>query len=291
MESVTTVAAMRAAVSLARARGETIGLVPTMGFLHAGHLELVRRARRECNRVVVSIFVNPLQFGPREDYERYPRDLEGDRRLLQGEGVDLLFTPAVEEMYPPGFTTVVEVAGLGDRLCGRSRPGHFRGVATVVTKLLNIVTPDRAYFGAKDAQQLILIRRLAADLDLAAEIVSVPTVREPDGLALSSRNAYLSPAERAAATVLYRALQAGEAALAAGERLPAAVEETMLNVLRAEPLARPDYAAVVRQEDLEPAQPLEGKILLAVAAWVGPARLIDNLPLLVEPDGVTRVEI
>ncbi len=291
MESIATIAAMRVAVLEAHSRGESVGLVPTMGCLHEGHIALVRRARRECDRVAVSIFVNPLQFGPREDYERYPRDPEGDRRLLLREGVDLLFAPPAEEMYRPGFATFVEVAGLGDKLCGRSRPGHFRGVATVVTKLLHIVTPDRAYFGAKDAQQLLLIRRLAADLDLPTEIVAIPTVRAPDGLALSSRNAYLSGEERAAATVLYRSLLAGEAALAAGERRRAAVEEAMGAVLDAEPLARTDYASVVRQEDLEPSDPIGGRILLAVAAWVGSARLIDNLPLLVESDRVERVEL
>lgn len=230
---------MRERVAEARSGGTSVGFVPTMGALHAGHQALLRRAREECGLVVARIFVNPLQFGPREDYARYPRDPERDAVLAAAAGVDVLFTPDAAAMYPEGFATFVDVEGLTAGLCGAFRPGHFRGVATVVTKLLNIVRPDRAYFGQKDAQQLVIVRRLTADLDLGVEIVGVPTVREPDGLAMSSRNAYLSGDERRAAAVLHSALRAAEKAARRGERSGERLQNLMWETIAAEPLARP----------------------------------------------------
>jgi len=269
-------------VRAARAEG-LVGLVPTMGYFHDGHLALMHRARSECRTVVVSIYVNPLQFGPREDFRSYPRDPERDLRLAEGAGVDMVFMPDDGEMYPPGYATYVEVEGLTDKLCGRSRPGHFRGVATVVTKLFNIVRPDRAYFGEKDFQQALVIRRLAADLNLDLEIITVPTVREPDGLAMSSRNVYLSPAEREAATVLYRSLVKARDAILAGERTPERVRHILAATIAAEPLADLDYAEVYGLPWLAGLDRLEGEVLLAVAARVGRARLIDNLVVKVPP--------
>ncbi|MEW5761874.1 MAG: pantoate--beta-alanine ligase [Bacillota bacterium] len=276
MEICRTVPEMRAFVRAAGNKGP-VGFVPTMGYFHAGHLALMRRARQECGTVVVSIYVNPLQFGPREDFAAYPRDPERDLALAKEAGVDAVFMPSDAEMYPPGYATYVEVEGLTDKLCGRSRPGHFRGVATVVTKLFNIVRPDRAYFGEKDFQQAVVIRRLAADLNLDLEIVTVPTVRESDGLAMSSRNVYLTPAERKAARVLYRSLLRARDAILAGERDPARVSSLMAESICAEPLARLDYAEVYALPWLSDVERLEGEVLLAVAASFGRARLIDNL--------------
>ncbi len=281
----------RALAAAWRERGLSVGLVPTMGYLHEGHLALLRMARRECDRVVMSVFVNPLQFGPGEDYLRYPRDEERDLELAQRSGVDLAFLPPVEEMYPPGFSTHVEVEGLSAPLCGRFRPGHFRGVATVVTKLLLIFLPHRAYFGEKDAQQLLIIRRLVRDLAFPVEVVAHPTVREPDGLAMSSRNLYLSPEERKAALCLHRALRKGREHLEQGERRTSEVVRVMEETIRAEPRARLEYAECVTLPELEVPERAEGKILLAVAARVGSARLIDNLPLQVTPEGVTSTSI
>lgn len=257
----------------------TWGFVPTMGYLHEGHLSLIRRARAENDHVAVSIFVNPTQFGPHEDYNRYPRDLERDLRLLEPLQVDLVFVPSVEEMYPPGFQTWVIVEELSRPLEGASRPGHFRGVATVVAKLFNIVQPDRAYFGQKDAQQAVVIRRMVRDLNFPVEIVVCPTVREPDGLALSSRNTYLNPQERQAATVLFRALQAAKARYEAGERDGERLREAMREVLRGEPLARVDYVSVADPETLEELSRVEGSALLSLAVYIGNTRLIDNLLL------------
>jgi pantoate--beta-alanine ligase len=270
-----------------RAENRITGLVPTMGALHAGHLALVERARRETSPVVVSIFVNPTQFGPAEDFSSYPRDPEGDRRSLEEMGVDVLFAPSAEEMYPPGFSTAVSVEGLGNRLEGRARPGHFRGVATVVLKLLEIVAPQFAYFGRKDAQQAQLIRRMAGDLVLDPEIVVCPIVREPDGLALSSRNAYLSPEERRAATVLYRALDRARRAIDAGERNPAPLIAAMRDVLAAEPLAKPDYVEIAGAGSFEPVLRLRGSCFALLAVRIGSTRLIDNLLIEVSdaPDG------
>lgn len=257
----------------------TWGFVPTMGYLHEGHLSLVRRARAENDRVAVSIFVNPTQFGPHEDYNRYPRDLERDLRLLEPLGVDLVFAPSVEEMYPPGFQTWVIVDEVSRPLEGAARPGHFRGVATVVTKLFNIIQPDRAYFGQKDAQQAVVIRQMVRDLNIPVEIVVCPTVREPDGLAMSSRNTYLSPEERQAATVLFRALQAAKAHYEKGERDAERLREVMREVIRAEPLARLDYVSVAHPETLQELSHVEGPALLSLAVYIGKTRLIDNILL------------
>jgi pantoate--beta-alanine ligase len=272
-----TIAGLRAELEAARAAGRAVGFVPTMGYLHEGHLSLLRRARADCDVVVASVFVNPLQFGPGEDLATYPRDLDRDLALCAGVGVDVAFTPDTGEMYPEGrVRTTVTVAGLADRWEGASRPTHFAGVATVVAKLFAIVGPCRAYFGEKDFQQLRVVTQMAADLSLPVEVVGCPTVREPDGLALSSRNVYLSPAERAAAVVLARALDAGEAALARPGADGRRVERAMADVVAAEPLARLDYAAVVDPGTLEPAEQLTGDLRLLIAARVGATRLIDN---------------
>ena len=254
------------------------GLVPTMGYLHAGHLSLVQRARAENDRVAVSIFVNPTQFGPGEDYERYPRDEARDLALLEREAVDVVFVPTVEEMYPPGFSTWVEVTGpLAERLEGASRPGHFRGVATVVLKLFHLVQPHRAYFGEKDAQQLRIIRRMTTDLNLPIEIVACPIVREPDGVALSSRNVYLSPTEREHARALSRSLAlARRLILEEGVREAAEVRRRLREYLRAAPGVALDYVSLAHPETLEEVERIEGPVLVLVAARVGSARLIDN---------------
>ena len=271
----------RRAVAAARARGQTVGLVPTMGALHEGHASLIRLARRECGFVVVSIFVNPTQFGPNEDFARYPRTLPEDQALCEREGADLVFAPEPATIYPPGFRTYVEVTELGDVLCGPSRPGHFRGVATVVLKLLNIVQPDRAYFGQKDAQQARIIRQMVRDLDVPTEIVVAPTVREPDGLALSSRNRYLAPAERRHETVLYEALQDVRRRVEAGERDAVALRRLLAERIRATPGAQLDYAEVVDADTLRPVERLTGPALAALAVKFGATRLIDNMELLV----------
>ncbi|MCX7623224.1 MAG: pantoate--beta-alanine ligase [Thermomicrobium sp.] len=259
--------------------GRSVGFVPTMGYLHAGHLALVRRARAENEAVVVSIFVNPLQFGPAEDYERYPRDLDRDLRLLDAERVDAVFAPPVEEMYPPGFATSVVVSGpVAERLEGEARPGHFRGVATVVTRLLNLVQPHRAYFGWKDAQQVLVVQRLVADLALPVEIVPVPTVREPDGLALSSRNVYLSPEERRVAAALPQALFAALERFRAGERDAGELRRLVRETLAGAPV-RLEYVSVSDRETFTEVDRVERPALLLVAAWVGSTRLIDNVLL------------
>jgi pantoate--beta-alanine ligase len=265
-------------------RGEregTVGLVPTMGALHAGHLSLVEAARRENDRVVVSVFVNPTQFGPREDFARYPRDLEKDAALLARAGADALFAPSVDAVYPPGSETTVDVGSVAAPLEGERRPGHFRGVATVVLKLLGIARPDRAYFGEKDAQQLAVVRRLVADLNVPVDVRACPIVREPDGLALSSRNGYLSPPEREAATVLSRALRAAREAWQAGERRGDALRQAMRSVLEREPLARVDYASVADPASFREIEVASGPVRLLLAVHVGPTRLVDNL--LLEP--------
>ena len=277
MEIIHTVEWMKQAARQARAEGRVIGFVPTMGALHAGHLSLVEAARRDSSPVVVSIFVNPKQFGPQEDFAKYPRPIEEDQAQLERLDVDFLFAPSVEEMYPPGFRTTVNVESLGDRLEGRARPGHFRGVATVVLKLLEIVAPQFAYFGRKDAQQLRVIRQMAADLALDAEMVTCPIVREADGLAMSSRNAYLSPQERRAATALYRALDAARRAIAAGEHDAARLVEAMRGVLFAEPLAATDYAEIVDADSFQTVTRLRGACLALLAARIGATRLIDNM--------------
>lgn len=272
-----TVSDLRAALARARAGGATVGLVPTMGALHEGHLSLIRAARADNDVVAVSIFVNPTQFGPREDLDRYPRDLEGDSVLCADAGADLIFCPSAEEMYPEPYSTWVEVEGLTDGLCGRSRPGHFRGVCTVVSKLLNICGPDRAYFGEKDVQQLAVVTRMVRNLDFPVEIVPCPTVRESDGLAMSSRNARLSPEERAQAPVLYRALRAACDRVRAGERDAAALERLIRSILAEAPLGEVDYVEIVDAGDLRPVTTLSGQTVMALAVRFGDTRLIDNV--------------
>jgi pantoate--beta-alanine ligase len=272
-------AAMREWADGWRATGRRIGFVPTMGYLHDGHVSLMTEARRRADVCVVSIFVNPLQFGTGEDLSKYPRDLDRDRAALAHAGVDALYLPSAERMYPGGFQTEVAVGALAARLCGRSRPGHFRGVATVVAKLFNAVKPHVAVFGEKDFQQLAVIRRMTADLDLGIEIVGMPIVREPDGVAMSSRNAYLSPRERTAARCLPRALAAARAGFARGARGADALLECARAVLAAEPLARLDYAELVDAETMEPVETVDRPVLLALAVCIGRARLIDNTVL------------
>ena len=277
MEAIHTVEWMKQVARQARAEGRLTGLVPTMGALHAGHLSLIEAARRDSSPVIVSIFVNPKQFGPSEDYKKYPRDFESDRRKVEDASVDFLFAPSVEEIYPPGFRTSVNVEGLADRLEGKTRPGHFRGVATVVLKLLEIVDPRFAYFGRKDAQQARIIRQMAADLALDSEIVVCPIVREPDGLALSSRNRYLTPAERKAAGVLHRALSRARLAIEEGERDTMRIVSAMRRELAEEPLASIDYVEVVDADSFEPAARLARPCLVLLAARFGGTRLIDNM--------------
>jgi pantoate--beta-alanine ligase len=276
MELLKTKAEVRRVVEAARARGECVGLVPTMGFLHEGHLSLARRARSECHLVILSIFVNPTQFGPNEDLDRYPRNLDGDLALCRQEGVDVVFAPEVGEMYGSDHATWVVVDRLGDFLCGGSRPNHFRGVATVCTKLFGICTPHRAYFGQKDAQQAFIMKRMVQDLDQGLEIVVCPTLREADGLAMSSRNVYLSPEERAEAPLLRRALDRAEQLVAAGERDAATVKAAVRATLAEGVLGRPDYVELVETGNLQPVQRVHGEVLLALAVWFGKTRLIDN---------------
>ena len=267
----------------ARAQSRVIGLVPTMGALHEGHLSLVRAAKLECSPVVVSIFVNPKQFGPSEDFQKYPRSFEADRVALESLGVDYLFAPTPEEIYPPGFRTVVAVGGLSDKLEGRSRPGHFHGVTTVVLKLFEIVQPNFAYFGRKDAQQARIIRQMALDLNLDTQIAVRPILREPDGLALSSRNVYLQGDDRRAATALHRSLDTVRQEIAAGQRDVLRLLAALRRVLDAEPGIALDYAEIVDAETLEPVVNLRGNCLILLAAKLGKTRLIDNA--LVEQDG------
>lgn len=283
METIHTIEWMKQAAREARAAGRVVGFVPTMGALHEGHLSLVRAAKQQCSPLVVSIFVNPKQFGPGEDFQKYPRTLEADRACLETFGVDYLFSPEASEMYPPGFSTSVWVEGLSEKFEGRSRPGHFLGVTTVVLKLFEIVQPAFAYFGRKDAQQARIIRRMAADLGLATEIVVCPIVREPDGLAMSSRNAYLAGDDRRAATVLYRALDAVRRKIAEGSRQTSALLDLLRRTVQSEPRAALGYAAIVDADSFVPVEILRGSCLVLLAALVGTTRLIDNL--LVEADG------
>ena len=271
---------MRAACDALKHGGKRLGFVPTMGALHEGHLSLVRAARSSCDAVAASIFVNPLQFGPQEDLAKYPRSFERDSELFAKEGVELLFAPAVEEMYPNGVVTRVTVEGLSDRLDGRSRPGHFRGVATVVAKLFHIVEPDAAFFGQKDAAQVAIIRRMVRDLNFAVEVVACPIVREADGLAMSSRNVYLSPLERRQALVLHRALERAKELWEAGEREAGKLEVAGREEMGKERSVRLDYFEVVDGDSLETGEGAGGEALVAVAAYVGTTRLIDNLVLL-----------
>ena len=273
MRAVHTVNDLRKALESA----EQIGLVPTMGALHAGHEKLIETAGRECTTVVVSIFVNPIQFGPSEDYSRYPRTLEEDLDACARRGADLVFAPSVEEMYPLPQLAFVEVTRVSEHLCGKFRPGHFRGVATVVLKLLNIVQPQRAYFGEKDLQQLQVIRRMVLDLNVPVTIVGVPTVREPDGLALSSRNKYLKEEERRAAPALYQALQAAVWRIKEGERDATKARAVALETLEKQPLIRVEYLEIVDPDELAPVSTITSSVRIAAAIWIGRTRLIDNV--------------
>jgi pantoate--beta-alanine ligase len=284
LETIHTIEWMKQVARQARAEGRSIGLVPTMGALHEGHLSLVRAARAGTQPVIASIFVNPTQFGPTEDFRKYPRTFEEDRRKFEEEGVDFLFAPEASEIYPPGFRTWVNVEGLSERLEGKSRPGHFRGVATVVLKLLEIVQPHRAYFGRKDAQQARILQQMARDLHLDSEIIVCPIVREPDGLAMSSRNAYLNPAERRAAPILYRALDGARHAIEHGERDALRLRAAMREMLRSEPLAEPDYVEIVDAETLEGVTRVRGACLALLAVKIGATRLLDNM-LIEEREG------
>jgi pantoate--beta-alanine ligase len=257
----------------------TVGFVPTMGYLHEGHISLARRAHEECDRVVASIFVNPTQFGPTEDLSKYPRDLKRDLSLLEAAGVDLVWTPTNEDMYPPGYSTWVEVEGLTRPLEGASRPGHFRGVTTIVAKLFNAVQPTRAYFGQKDAQQAAVIRKMTRDLNFPIEIVVCPIVREPDGLAMSSRNVYLSAEERQSATILFRALTAAKSVYERGERSADALRSIMSETLASEPRAKVQYVSCADYDSLEELETVTGKTLLSMAVYLGKTRLIDNFVL------------
>lgn len=277
MRTVRTATAMAAWSWAHHREGVTIGLVPTMGALHAGHRALIRAARLSCDAVVVSLFVNPAQFGPKEDFTRYPRQPGADAILCRKEGVDVLFAPPVSQIYPDGFQTAVAVPSLAHRWEGARRPGHFAGVATVVTKLLTLVRPAAAFFGQKDFQQAALIRRLVEDLNLGARVIVYPTVREADGLALSSRNVYLTPAQRRAAPVLFQALKAGRAAIRTGDRSGARIQRVMRKVVAAEPMARLDYLAVCDPDTLEPLTRVRDRAVLLGAIRIGTIRLLDNL--------------
>lgn len=267
---------VRQQVSDWKKEGLSVGLVPTMGYLHEGHKSLIDAARKDNDRVVVSIFVNPMQFGPNEDLESYPRDLDKDAKLCQEAGVDLIFHPDPEEMYAPGFCSYVDMNGLTTELCGKSRPVHFRGVQTVVLKLFHIVTPDRAYFGQKDAQQLAVIKRMVRDLNVGTEIIGCPIIREADGLAKSSRNTYLNDAERQAALVLSRSLNVGKALVESGETRAQAIREAITKEIEKEPMAKIDYVDVVDFDTVAPLDTIQGSVLVAIAVFIGKTRLIDN---------------
>jgi pantoate--beta-alanine ligase len=282
-----TIDEVRAVCEATRRVGGSVGLVPTMGYFHAGHRSLMRAARAADDLVVVSLFVNPTQFAPGEDLAAYPRDVEGDTKVAGDEGVDVLFAPSVDEMYPEPGVTTVHVGELTAGLCGARRPGHFDGVTTVVTKLFSIVGPCRAYFGRKDAQQLVVVTRMARDLDLPVEVVGCPLVREPDGVAMSSRNAYLTVEERVAATVLSRSLRAAADEIVAGERAAPAVVQRLRERISEEPLVELDYAELVDAATLQPVERIEHDALLALAAFVGKARLLDNCAITVAGDDVS----
>jgi pantoate--beta-alanine ligase len=281
MRLVKTVGQLRQELGPIRCERVTLGFVPTMGYLHEGHLSLMRKSVEECGFTIVSVFVNPTQFGPGEDFDRYPRDLERDLALCESVGVDLVFAPGVSEMYEPDACTRVSVSGLTENLCGRSRPGHFDGVTTVVCKLFNIVGPDRAYFGQKDAQQVAVVRRMVRDLNMPVVIVEMPIVRESDGLAMSSRNVYLSAEQRKAALSLYRSLMTATEMIEQGERTAATIRERMIETICSSGLADLDYVEIVDADSLRSIDTLEGEVLIAVAAKFGETRLIDNVKVVV----------
>ncbi len=276
MKVVHTIKEVREIVKEWKKEGLSVGFVPTMGYLHEGHKSLILKSVSQNDRTVVSDFVNPTQFGPTEDLARYPRDLKRDSELVESAGADLLFNPEPSEMYPPHFTTTVNTTEVTEHLCGARRPVHFGGVCQVLTKLFNIVTPDRAYFGQKDAQQLAVVRRFVRDLNFDIEIIGCPIVREDDGLAKSSRNTYLSPEERKAAVILYKSLKAGKALIEAGERSSKKVIDEITKVLNTEPLAKVDYVSVVDNINIQPIDTIKGEVLVAIAVYIGTTREIDN---------------
>lgn len=277
MDIISKVNSMKEISKEARGKGKKIGFVPTMGFLHEGHLSLIRKAKEISDMTVVSIFVNPTQFGAGEDFDKYPRDLTLDADLAIAEGVDYLFMPSAEEIYPQKYSTYVEVKNLSDALCGESRPGHFKGVTTIVMKLFHIVLPTFAVFGQKDAQQAIIIKKMVQDLNMDVELLIFPTIRHDDGVAMSSRNSYLSKKEREAATVLYRALKEGEKLIQDGKRDSEGIISEMKKLLESEALARIDYISITDTENLQPLKKISGSILIALAVFIGNTRLIDNI--------------
>lgn len=277
MKKVCTIPELKREIRRVKDEHKTIGFVPTMGFLHEGHLSLLRKAKRQTDYLVTSIFVNPIQFAPGEDLDKYPQDLDGDTARAAQEGCDLLYLPRKEDLYPPGFTSYVEVSGLSETLCGKTRPGHFRGVTTVVNKLFNLVEPDRAFFGQKDAQQCLIIKKMVEDLDMNLKVVVCPIVREKNGLAMSSRNSYLDSREKEAATVLYRSLLFAERLIEQGERDPATVREKTASFISREPLAKIEYLELVNSSSLKGIAEIKGNILIALAVRIGRTRLIDNM--------------
>jgi len=277
MKIIENISRMTTLSKMLKKEGKAIGFVPTMGYLHEGHLSLARTAKKHTDTVVMSIFVNPIQFGPNEDFDKYPRDLKRDEELARSAGVDVVFYPSAKEMYPQGYATYVNVEGLTDTLCGASRPGHFKGVTTVVAKLFGIIRPDMAYFGQKDAQQAIVIKKMVEDLNMGVEIKILPIVREKDGLAMSSRNIYLSDGERRDAGVLYQALKKAEEVIRQGERDPKKVIKTMEDMIKAKPGIRVEYISITDTKDLKPVQALSGEVLVALAVFTGKTRLIDDI--------------
>lgn len=281
MRIVHTIKEVRQQVKAWHREGLTVGFVPTMGYLHEGHGSLIERAHSENDKVVVSIFVNPIQFGPNEDLEKYPRDMDRDSKIVETCGGDIIFNPSAAEMYAADFSTFVDVDGLTEGLCGAKRPGHFQGVCTVVTKLFNIVPADRAYFGEKDAQQLAVIRRMVRDLDMDIEIVPCPIIREEDGLAKSSRNSYLNEEERKASTILHKSLLTAKEIISEGDHKAKFVKASIEGILESEPLARIDYIEIVDSFTLKPVDELQGTVLIALAVFIGKTRLIDNMTITV----------
>ena len=277
MEVINTIKEMKGFSSQARQKGQIFAFVPTMGFFHEGHLSLMKEGRKLGNLLIVSLFVNPTQFGPSEDFQKYPKDFEKDRKMAEGVGVDVLFAPDASEMYPPDHQTIVRVEKVTQGLCGKSRPVHFQGVATVVTMLFNIVMPHVAIFGEKDFQQLITIRQMVKDLCMEIEVIGMPTIREADGLAMSSRNFYLRPEERQAALSLYRSLKKAEDLLQKGERLSEKIQKGMMEIFLSEPLVKIDYVQICNASTLEDVHEIKGDVVIALAAYVGQTRLIDNL--------------